>query len=561
MQRVLSDAADGGQESADALAKVGVTAADLKSARLDEQFAMIADGIQGIADPADKAAAAMAVMGKSGTRMLPMLKDGAAGLRQLLGEVKEVGAVVSGEDANNATRIGDALDRAWTSVKNTIRSVAASFLDFAPDIEDLAKSVMTVTQGIRDFVRENKELIVTVATVAAGVIAAGAALVGIGSAAAVASFALGGLVANGTAIGGLISTLWAWAPVIAIVAGVAAAIGGLAYALYEFTPIGDAIRSVMGQLGEVLGWLGDVAGTSWQGIKAAFSVGNWSGIKDVALATLDVLWSGLKVGGQRAWAEFKSYTVDTWNDVVTLAQKALVDVAAELQLIGADWKSYFSDLWTNVWNGFIDAAGAAFDVGKLMLNRWIDNVVEAVKAIPDLVSGAIDSVEAVVTAKSPAEMAKEHIAAGAKLADQGGVQSAQDIIRAHRDQLKADLDATRATEQFLAEMSRAADIAAARNELSEAELKLQQVVAKQIEDAQIAANTALFAAEVAEWGRANVGGIQKAMSALPSSSRGTFSGTGAYMELSAGNVLSDIRKNTAETAEGVKKFQAERFAE
>lgn len=149
LQRTLSEAAGGSKEAQQALDKLGLTADELKGKSLDEQFAMLADGIEAIEDPADRTAAALAVLGRGGLALIPMLKDGSRGLRELTKEAEDVGAVVGGDQAKAATRIADSLDRAWTALVNTFRMVGAALLPLVDDIEAVANGLVLTLKLMR----------------------------------------------------------------------------------------------------------------------------------------------------------------------------------------------------------------------------------------------------------------------------------------------------------------------------------------------------------------------------------------------------------------------------
>lgn len=150
LQKTLSEAAGGSKEAQQALDKLGLTADDLKGKSLDEQFAMIADGLAAIEDPADRTAAALQVLGRGGLALVPMLKEGSQGLRELKKEAEDVGAIVSGDQARAATRVADSLDRAWTALVNTFRMAGAALLPFVDDIEALANGLVLTLKLMRE---------------------------------------------------------------------------------------------------------------------------------------------------------------------------------------------------------------------------------------------------------------------------------------------------------------------------------------------------------------------------------------------------------------------------
>jgi len=75
MQKSIQDASEGTAEAVDALALMGLTAADLEGKLPTEQMQIMSAGIAAIDDPTKRAAAAMGVFGKSGSKLLPLLRD------------------------------------------------------------------------------------------------------------------------------------------------------------------------------------------------------------------------------------------------------------------------------------------------------------------------------------------------------------------------------------------------------------------------------------------------------------------------------------------------------
>ena len=63
------------------------------------------------------AALALEVFGRSGTGLLPMFAQGAAGIERLQAEARRLGLMMSGEDARAAEQFNDTLDALWKTVK------------------------------------------------------------------------------------------------------------------------------------------------------------------------------------------------------------------------------------------------------------------------------------------------------------------------------------------------------------------------------------------------------------------------------------------------------------
>jgi len=96
---------------ADDLAKIGVSAEEIRSLAPEQQFAAIAAAIGKITDPAQRTAAAMAIFGKSGADLIPLLSDGKDGVNALVAEFDKMGIAMSDKAVVQAEKLGDDIDK------------------------------------------------------------------------------------------------------------------------------------------------------------------------------------------------------------------------------------------------------------------------------------------------------------------------------------------------------------------------------------------------------------------------------------------------------------------
>ena len=374
MQKVLVEAAQGSKTAVAALASLGLSVADLGRLSPDAQFRLIADRLARIDNPARRAAVAMEVFGRSGTQLLPMMADGARGIRQLEAEARDLGLTMHKEDAEAATRLGDAFTALWKTVLAGA-SVVGSAL--APLLSDLAASAARIVITLRKWVEQNKALVVTIFKLVAGVIAAGAGLIVLGTIIVGLGAVLGGIVtvfgAIGTAVaivGKILSALLS--PIGLVVAAFAAL---AAYLLYA-SGLGSA---ALAGLSESFAALKSDAIGAWRGIADALAAG------DIALAA-KILWLSLKMEWKRGihflnglWIQFKDFFVSTVTGAVYGAARILNDGWAAIEVgwtetIGflADAWSVFTNLLTKTWHtavGFIQKAWVRL---KAMFDEDID---------------------------------------------------------------------------------------------------------------------------------------------------------------------------------------------
>jgi len=123
LNQKLGDATTGGKASAEAFKELGLDAASLSQMGATEAFEQIASKISGISDPAQQAAAAVSIFGKSGAELLPLLKQGDAGIEKLKARAKELGLVMNDTDVQKVKQANDAIDEmksAFTGVFNIV---------------------------------------------------------------------------------------------------------------------------------------------------------------------------------------------------------------------------------------------------------------------------------------------------------------------------------------------------------------------------------------------------------------------------------------------------------
>lgn len=341
MQKTIAEAASGSQAAQDALVRLGLSIADLERLSPDEQFMRIADRLAGIANPTQRAAAAMEVFGKSGAKLLPMMADGAAGLEAMRRQARDLGLAMSSEDAAAADEFGDALDTLWKSLKMGVATIGSAL---APILSDLARRVTGIIKAVSDWIRENKTVVVTVFKVAAAIVAGGAALIVLGGILSGLGFAFGTLVSIvtgvGTALGVIGTVLGGILSPVGLVIAALASLGG--YLLY----VSGAGQQALSWLGQQFAALRDTALAAWKGISDALAAG------DIGLAAR-ILWLTLKVEWQKGvawltdqWIGFKEAFMAVAVEAVYGTAKILASAWAGLQAAWVETVACMSKAWT-----------------------------------------------------------------------------------------------------------------------------------------------------------------------------------------------------------------------
>jgi hypothetical protein len=127
--------------------------------RTDEVFSDLADAFQRLPDGANKTAAALALFGRSGAQLIPLLNDGAEGLREAGDELERFGGVVTPEAAAQAEQFNDDLTRLKTGVDGLWQAVA----------QDLLPDLVNLVEGFKDGAKEGDGFNTTAESIAGAI--------------------------------------------------------------------------------------------------------------------------------------------------------------------------------------------------------------------------------------------------------------------------------------------------------------------------------------------------------------------------------------------------------
>jgi hypothetical protein len=178
MQKTIGAAAGGSDEAQQALASLGTTVAELKALSPDQQFMLLASRLAEIRNPAQRTAAAIAVFGKSGTNLLPMLEGGIQRLEQLRQEARDLGLVMSTEAAEDATRLAVKLDTLWMEVKRGTSAVGSAL---TPILLQAGQAMIDAVKSCGDWIKGHRELVSVAFQAAAATLALGTVMATVGS--------------------------------------------------------------------------------------------------------------------------------------------------------------------------------------------------------------------------------------------------------------------------------------------------------------------------------------------------------------------------------------------
>lgn len=335
MTKNLGTAAMKGGPVAAMLDHIGLNATKLANIEPDGAFLDIADALSKIENPAERAAAAQTIFGKSGQQLLNTLMMGRSGITDMMDEAKALGITFSRVDASTIEEANDNISRmrgAFKGLANiaaitlapTISTVATGVIDFAknarvyigeilPTIQAVGSfawnAFKTASSAVTGFISRNMELITTIGKVGAV----------IGSAVAVAwglpaVFSALGAVAL-PVLGGILSLC---SP---IVVGLSAAGVAAIYFFGEGSTFGEKFNSVIATIPDLLSGI-------------AFGFRNMGALSQVAIIDLQLAIYDLLPAAETVFQSIGAFIIATWDGSAAAFKAFFTNIIGGLKEIG-----------------------------------------------------------------------------------------------------------------------------------------------------------------------------------------------------------------------------------
>jgi hypothetical protein len=370
----LSDQMDRARDSAakarKPFADLGINFQQVKAGNISEVILQAADAISKMESPTKRAAAAQALFGKQGLKLLPILMQGRKGIEDNLKTADKYGATV-GDKQVAATKKMVAAQRELALAHKGVQVAIGSAL--LPAQAELYTSLLHIVQVVMPFASNMN--------VMKGVLIAAAVAMGVYKVAVIAStIASIGLNA-------------AMLPEIAIAVGIAAAIAAL-------IAVGILLYKHWDQLAAL-------AGTVWGAVKAAamdafnWIKTNWPLLAGILLAPFTGGLSLVAALIYRHWGAIKSFLISTFNAIrnaVSTAWNAIVGIIAST---GNAIRNAVVAVWNAAKSAVSTAMGAIRSVVTAGFNAVVSVVTSAmgrlVGAIRNAVSRAVGAARAIAT--------------------------------------------------------------------------------------------------------------------------------------------------------------------
>lgn len=326
MQRGIS-------EGDKAFGKLGISIADLKNLSPDKQFEAIAERISKIKDPAQRAGAALEIFGKSGTKLLPLMINGAAGIQELTAEAKRLGLVMSQEDAEAAEKFGDSLSAVWSLVKRSVAVIGGALV---PTLQNVATWLKQAIAAVGSWIKQNSALVQIVFLATAGFAALSLAIAGIGIVVSGLGTVLGVV---SVAFSGILTVIGA---ILSPIGLVVTALAGLSTWFLTSTEAG----------GQALAWLGEqfnifknTALSAWEGIRDAIASGDLGLAFQIVTTTLRVLWRQVVMFLDEKWQNFKQKFLNTGTVIAFGFLGMINDAFANIRIAWLETTHFLSGAW------------------------------------------------------------------------------------------------------------------------------------------------------------------------------------------------------------------------
>lgn len=386
-----------GGEAAESFALIGLSVRKLIRLSPEQQFDAITKRLAMMKNESVRSAESMSIFGRSGTVVLPMIRN----LKELNRQFTEFDLEVSTESAKTAHR----LEQSYNAFKKTLDKIITTIgSSLAPMFEQWNTTLGKVNVGIKNIIKKNSELIPQIFKVAVGVGLAGTAFVELGAAVWIVGKAIGivttlirvlrtTLVATVAIFQTVISLTKIWAAIVFMLESplvlFIGAMGVAGTVLFAFTNIG---QRTLKALGGALMTLKDDAIAAFGGISDALKAG------ELELA-VKILWTALKV----EWYKGKLFLEDSMASLKDSFFKAFAD--AKDNALGV-----LKDLWSELKTGFSDA----FAVIKDYLSVFTGDLKSSLIDIKEVLSTSIASMMAMAKHEDPTEKIKEIADAAAK---------------------------------------------------------------------------------------------------------------------------------------------------
>ncbi len=165
--RTLGQAEAGSRQAQTAFAQMGISLQQLKDLSPDQQFQAVAKRLSEIENPAQRAAAEMAIFGKAGQQLDPVLREvGEQGLSPFLDHLKELGVYLSSDTMEQMRQANES----FKDMGQQVQGIGTQILvGLVPDLQQGVDAVLKSADGISSGFQQVGHIIGTVFKTVVGI--------------------------------------------------------------------------------------------------------------------------------------------------------------------------------------------------------------------------------------------------------------------------------------------------------------------------------------------------------------------------------------------------------
>jgi hypothetical protein len=141
----LGEAQTGNKAAIKSFADLGLSVGDLSNLNPEQAFNSVVAAISKLPNPAQQAAAAVSLFGKSGVELVPIFREGATYLQQMTAEAKRLGIVLSPQQTAGVAALDDSLQKTQLTLQSFAARVVA---ELAPALTRAAEEASTFIASI-----------------------------------------------------------------------------------------------------------------------------------------------------------------------------------------------------------------------------------------------------------------------------------------------------------------------------------------------------------------------------------------------------------------------------
>lgn len=141
----LGEAQTGNKAAIKSFADLGLSVGDLSNLNPEQAFNAVVAAISKLPNPAQQAAAAVSLFGKSGVELVPIFQEGATYLQQMTAEAKRLGIVLSPQQTAGVAALDDSLQKTQLTLQSFAARVVA---ELAPALTRAAEEASTFIASI-----------------------------------------------------------------------------------------------------------------------------------------------------------------------------------------------------------------------------------------------------------------------------------------------------------------------------------------------------------------------------------------------------------------------------